>query len=98
METGWKGFHPCFFKIGGLKMSRNRFIRAEALPVGHLVRRMHKYRGFYLLFLPVLAFTIVFHYLPMFGLGYAFTDYRGIRAPQFTGLGNFRKMFSSPGF
>jgi putative aldouronate transport system permease protein len=87
-----------FLKIGGLKMRRNRFTRAEALPAGHLARRMHKYRGFYLLFLPVLAFTFVFHYLPMFGLGYAFTDYRGIHAPQFAGMENFSKMFSSPGF
>lgn len=27
--------------------------------------RMKKYAGFYVLFLPVLAFLVVFHYLPM---------------------------------
>lgn len=61
-------------------------------------KRMYKYRGFYFMFLPVLIFTIVFHYLPMFGIGYAFTDYHGINKPTFVGLDNFRKMFAAPGF
>lgn len=72
--------------------------RAEAIPVKRLSSEMNKYRGFYLMFLPVLVFTVVFHYLPMFGIGYAFTNYRGIRAPEFVGLANFQKMFAAPGF
>jgi len=30
--------------------------------------RIKKYWQFYLLFIPVLAFVIVFHYLPMYGI------------------------------
>lgn len=58
----------------------------------------YKYKGFYLMFIPVLIFTLIFHYLPMLGIGFAFTDYRGINTPNFVGLLNFRKMFASPGF
>lgn len=65
---------------------------------GVLKKQIYKYRGFYILFLPVLIFTIIFHYLPMLGIGYAFTSYRGINAPEFVGLDNFRKMFAAPGF
>mgnify|MGYP000180744278 CR=1 FL=1 len=79
-------------------MNRISSARAAALPARRLGPTINKYKGFYLLFLPVLAFTVVFHYLPMFGLGYAFTDYKGIRAPKFVGLQNFEKMFAAPGF
>lgn len=60
--------------------------------------RIYRYRGFYLMFLPVLVFAIVFYYLPMFGIRYAFTNYNGIKEPAFVGLENFKKMFSMPGF
>lgn len=79
-------------------MNRISSARAAALPARRLGPEIKKYKGFYLLFLPVLVFTIVFHYLPMFGLGYAFTDYKGVRAPKFVGLENFEKMFAAPGF
>ena len=42
--------------------------------------RMKKYAGFYVLFLPVLAFLVVFHYLPMFGIYYSFTKYTIIKS------------------
>lgn len=79
-------------------MNRISSARAAALPARRLGPEIKKYKGFYLLFLPVLVFTIVFHYLPMFGLWYAFTDYKGVRAPKFVGLENFEKMFAAPGF
>lgn len=56
------------------------------------------YKGFYLMFLPVLIFAILFHYLPMLGIRYAFFSYKGIKEPVFVGLANFQKMFSMPGF
>lgn len=56
------------------------------------------YRGFYLMFLPVLVFALLFHYLPMLGIRYAFYSYKGIKEPLFVGLANFRKMFHMPGF
>jgi len=64
----------------------------------HLAAKIYKYRGFYLMFLPVFIFAVIFFYLPMLGIRYAFTDYNGIKDPTFTGLANFEKMFSMPNF
>ena len=60
--------------------------------------RIKKYWGFYLLFLPVLVFAIIFHYMPMFGIYYAFTKYNIIKAPVWVGLKNFERLFSMPNF
>ncbi len=64
----------------------------------NLGAKMYKYRGFYLMFLPVFIFAIIFFYLPMLGVRYAFTSYNGIKAATFIGLQNFQKMFSMPNF
>ncbi len=50
------------------------------------------------MFLPVFIFAVVFYYLPMFGIRYAFTNYNGIKEPTFVAFENFKKMFSMPGF
>ena len=63
-----------------------------------LLPRIKKYAGFYILFIPVLAFLIVFHYLPMFGVYYAFTKYNIISAPKWVGLANFERLFRMPNF
>ncbi len=60
--------------------------------------RIYRYRGFYLMFLPVFVFAIIFFYMPMLGVRYAFTNYNGIKDPTFVGLENFKKMFTMPGF
>lgn len=60
--------------------------------------RIYQYRWFYLMFLPVFIFAVIFYYLPMFGVWYSFTEYKGIKEPVFVGLENFRKMFSMPNF
>ncbi|MCM1173686.1 MAG: ABC transporter permease subunit [Blautia sp.] len=59
---------------------------------------MKKYAGFYVMFLPILVFALIFYYLPMLGVRYAFTNYNGIKDPSFVGLENFTKMFGMPGF
>lgn len=64
----------------------------------NLGAQIYKYRWFYLMFLPVLAFLVCFHYLPMFGIRYAFTKYNLIKAPVFVGLKNFIRLFSMPNF
>ena len=53
-------------------------VRHEKKPLGP---RIKKYAGFYVLFVPVLVFLIVFHYLPMFGIYYSFTKYTIIKDP-----------------
>ena len=50
------------------------------------------------MFLPVLVFALVFHYLPMLGIRYAFYSYKGIKEPVFIGLAHFQKMMNMPGF
>lgn len=50
------------------------------------------------MFLPVFVFAIIFFYMPMLGVRYAFTNYNGIKDPTFVGFENFQRMFSMPGF
>lgn len=63
-----------------------------------LLVSLYYYRGFYLMFLPVIIFAVIFHYLPMIGIRYAFFSYKGIKDPVFVGLANFRKLVNMPGF
>ena len=63
-----------------------------------LLVSLRYYRGFYLMFLPVLMFALVFHYIPMLGIRYAFYSYKGIKEPVFIGLAHFEKMLNMPGF
>ena len=65
---------------------------------GSLINRILYHKGFYIMFLPVFIFAIIFHYLPMLGVQYAFYSYKGVQAPVFVGLANFQKMFNMPGF
>lgn len=60
--------------------------------------QIYKYRGFYLMFLPVFVFAVIFFYLPMFGVRFAFTNYNGIKDPTFVAFDNFKRMFGMPGF
>ena len=63
-----------------------------------LTTSLYFYRGFYIMFIPVLVFAILFHYLPMYGIRYAFTTYKGVKDPVFIGMGNFTKMLGMPAF
>ena len=55
-------------------------------------------RSHYLLYLMLLlpiAYYIIFHYLPMFGITIAFKDYsifKGIAASPWSGMKNFNKL------
>ncbi len=64
----------------------------------NLGAKIYKYRGFYLMFLPVFIFAVIFFYLPMLGIRFAFTDYNGIKDATFVGLKHFQKMFGMPNF
>lgn len=77
--------------------------KSSAVPAGlsnkkSLGHRIYTYRWFYLMFLPVLIFAIVFFYVPMTGIRFAFTEYKGIKDPINVGFRNFEKMFSMSGF
>ena len=67
-------------------------------PGGTAFKHARAYRGVYLMATPVLVSALIFYYLPMFGIRYAFFTYKGINDPIFVGLKHFAKMFSMPGF
>lgn len=56
-------------------------------------RRMWTHRGFYIMFLPVFIFVLLFNYLPMTGLRYAFTDFKSGTQPVYVGIKQFVDMF-----
>ena len=81
-------------------MSKKQSVSKQKSPGSNkpLGVRVKKYAGFYVMFLPILVFAVIFYYLPMFGVRYAFTNYNGIKTPKFVGFENFSKMFGMPGF
>ena len=55
----------------------------------------------YFMLIPVVAFYIIFHYMPMYGALIAFKDYApklGVMASPWAGLKHFELFFSSPSF
>jgi len=64
-----------------------------------LVRKDFKRnKGLYLMILPVLAYYIIFHYAPMYGLIIAFKDFqpiKGITGSEWVGLQHFKEFFQS---
>jgi len=81
-----------------IKKSKNGFARRE------LRKALINNWDLYLLLLPVIAYFIIFHYWPMFGVQIAFKDYRnslGIWGSPFTtqhGLKHFIRFFNSSHF
>ncbi len=65
------------------------------------IAAIFRYREAYLLFLPVLVYYIIFHYVPMGGLVIAFKGFsplKGIFRSDWVGLNNFYRLFSTPSF
>ena len=63
-----------------------------------LRRSARKYWDLYLLLIPVLAYFVVFKYLPMYGLQIAFRNYvprKGFYGSQWVGLKHFARFFST---
>jgi len=66
-----------------------------------LFRHVARNRVLYLMILPGLAYFVIFHYLPMYGLVIAFKDYnifKGIAGSRWIGFENFRAVFAQPQF
>ncbi|MDO3412485.1 ABC transporter permease subunit [Saccharibacillus sp. CPCC 101409] len=60
------------------------------------LKRYIQHRYYFLMLLPVLAYFLVFHYAPIYGVLMAFQDYRvfkGISGSEFVGLKHFRELF-----
>jgi putative aldouronate transport system permease protein len=65
---------------------------------GRRMAKIRKFLPFYLMFLPVLVYYILFHYLPMYGLKIAFYDYGLFGVKGFIGLQNFQDLLTNPKF
>ena len=86
-----------------LKLERNEERKREAMKVRKFTRQaivkdLRKYWSVYLLAVPLIAFFVIFAYLPMGGLAMAFVNYKpnlGIFGSDFVGLKNFVDFFGS---
>lgn len=61
-------------------------------------KQLYRYRWYLLMILPILAWYIIFAYVPMFGISIAFLDYspvRGIAGSEFIGLHWFRYLMGN---
>ena len=69
------------------------------LALGRVLRRDFAYNRYvYLMAVPVIAFYVIFHYVPMYGAVIAFKNYsvtRGIWQSPWSGLTHFRYFFTS---
>lgn len=54
--------------------------------------KIKKDKFYYLMFLPVFVMTIIFNYIPMFGIRYAFYKFTPFKK-EFIGLDNFKNIF-----
>ena len=62
------------------------------------IRSLRKNYDLYLMLVPVIAFYVVFKYIPMYGIQIAFREYNpglGFSASPFVGWDNFERFFSS---
>lgn len=77
-------------------------LKTKSAPKEHLGlttrQKMKKYRAFYIMFIPLFLCLILFSYLPMFGILYAFTDYTPFKPAQFVGLRTSKSCSPRPAF
>ncbi len=60
---------------------------------------LKKYKIIYIMFIPIMVYYIIFHYIPLFGVVISFMKYKpakGILGSKWVGWGNFEKFFSGP--
>ena len=65
------------------------------------IKKIHKYRYYYLLLIPAFVYYIVFSYIPMGGIVIGFQDYnvfKGIFGSEWVGLKWFAKLINSSDF
>lgn len=65
------------------------------------LNRLSRYKWLYIMLLPVIAYYLIFCYVPMVGVIIAFKDYnifQGIFASEWVGFSNFRRIFSTSDF
>ena len=63
---------------------------------GRLFKNIQRYPQLYWMILPVIAYFIIFHYVPMYGIQIAFRDFYpgiSITAAKWVGFENFERFF-----
>ena len=67
----------------------------------HTLKRMWRYKWLYIMLIPVIAYYVVFKYIPMYGITIAFKDYnmfKGVFESPWVGTDIFAKIFKSKNF
>ena len=84
----------------GKRMSKKAKFTSSGAPIREtpLSTKIWNYRGYYLMFVPVVIFVLLIYYWPMLGIRYAFYDYKPIGAQVFVGFKHFTTMFSTKAF
>ncbi|GGE01457.1 ABC transporter permease [Paenibacillus nasutitermitis] len=65
------------------------------------MRKVAEFYQLYLMIFPALAYILIFHYVPMYGLQIAFKDFRntlGFKGSPWVGLKHFERFFELPSF
>ncbi len=70
----------------------------EAKTRNKTLSKMIRYKWFYLMFAPVFIIVLLINYLPMLGIRFAFTDYTPFKGPDWVGMANFERLWSSDQF
>ena len=99
--SGKKSGTPKKVKHIPVKSVKQRTDSARQIKISHLWGRMKYFKYYYLLLLPALAYFLIFHYIPMYGVILAFKDFRyadGLWGSPWIGFVNFRRLFSSVSF
>lgn len=66
-----------------------------------IVATIWRYKWLYLILLPVIAYFVIFKYIPMYGIIISFQDYnifKGVMGSKFVGFDVFRKVFANSNF
>ena len=66
-----------------------------------LLAKIWNYRWLYLMLVPIVAYYVIFKYIPMYGVTIAFKDYnvfKGVLASPWCGLKVFNKLFANKNF
>jgi len=62
------------------------------------ITEIFKYTYLYIMFLPILIVSIIFNYIPMAGVRFAFYEYTPFSQPKFIGFDNFKTLLTSKKF
>lgn len=65
---------------------------------GNLTKLLWKYRWYYIMITPVIVLAILFNYIPMLGVRFAFYEYTPFKGPNYVGTENLKNAFSNRAF